>query len=479
MAPKRRRPAAAGPVARRPAAAPGVVRGRRESKKLCDLSLQELKVLGTIYLEDAHYYGRVVELCGTVVSIRMTEGNMMMDLKACGTTDDGLLRAVTGVDGRMVEVHICEDGCPLLLTGDRLVHGRKFQQVQKTDKEWFTNMEAVVPGPGAVDELRGLREAAGLEGAQPGGDAAAEDPKGKDAKDKKRKEKEDKKEVSGKKAKKKEGSASSQDEEEMRGKKELSAIFAGTGLDPDVKKRGKYLKKARRMGKKKKKKKKKDSESSSSTGSGSSSTPSAAGESSLFSTGKRVKRIWQRYPGALTAGSLKEAKDRLLTSSGSLWSEDRSSLPPLFVHYARTNLLGTGVSPPMAQEILTLCMTMDLVIQGRVAAGMDVLSQRLKALESLTKGSHWSVARQHELCRIEQSGIAEEDEALEASRLAREEEKLRVALTRGTPSGKGSEGAKGRKGKDTKSAGRGRGEEGGKGRGGDGKRDDQSWQKKK
>lgn len=480
MAPKLRRPAAVVrvPAGRRmrPAAAISKGLGKGPEKRLSQLSLEELRSLGTVHLKKAGYYGREIEICGLAQGVRMAGSELMMDMKVSGTKDDGLLRAVTAQEGRLLEVHICGDGCADVLTGELLVHGRDFDKVNREDEDWYTNMEAVVPRGGEPDELRELREAARAEEAREGTGGPPKPEKEKEARKEKRKEKDKPKEEASKKKKRKEGSGDSQEEEE-RGRKDLGAIFSGTGLDPDPKKRAKMLRRARKLGKKKKKKKK-ESDSSTGSSSGSSASKSSSGEEALFSTSKKVKKIWGRYPGALTAGSVKEAKDRLLTSSGTLWSEDRKSLPPLFVHYARTNLLGSGVSPPMAQEILTISMTLDMVLQGKIAAGADILSQRLKALETLTKGSHWSVARQHELCRLDQGGIAEENESLEAARLAREEEKLRTMVSRGGTGGKGQEGTKGKKGKE-KSSGKGKGEDASRGKGSEGKKEDQPWQKKK
>lgn len=130
-----------------------------------------------------------------------------------------------------------------------------------------------------------------------------------------------------------------------------------------------------------------------------------------------------------------------------------------------------------------LSLGLDLLLQGKPSSTADLLSQRLKALEALSRGAHWTVARQLELCRADQGGIAEESEALDAAKQAREEEKLRT-MTNRAPGYKGGDasggGGKGKRGKDTKGSQKGKGEEGGKGKQ-DGKREDKgdSWQKKK
>ena len=111
---------------------------------------------------------------------------------------------------------------------------------------------------------------------------------------------------------------------------------------------------------------------------------------------------------------------------------------------------------------------------GKIAAGADILCQRIKCVESLAKGYHWSVGRQLELIHSEQNSIAEGSEALSAARRAKEEEKLRSLVSKGGAGKSGSnyEGGKGRKGKD-KYTPKGRSDEGGKGRGGENRtRDD-------
>lgn len=121
------------------------------------------------------------------------------------------------------------------------------------------------------------------------------------------------------------------------------------------------------------------------------------------------------------------------------------------------------MSPPMSQETLTVAMTLDHLLQGKVAAAADILSERFKALDALGRGSHWSVARQMELVQAGQLGMAEETEGLEAARSAREEEKLKNLMTR--PPGMrnndyGGGSGKGKNGKEGKASGKGKSEEG-------------------
>lgn len=188
----------------------------------------------------------------------------------------------------------------------------------------------------------------------------------------------------------------------------------------------------------------------------------------------------KRYPGVLAAQAIIEAKDRLVTGAGTMWSQEKETLAPVLTHYCRQSLIG-NMAPAMAQEALTVCSTLDLLLQGKVAAAADVLAQRAKSLESHSKGAHWSVGRQLELIKLEGGGIAESAESLDAARRAREEDKLRTMLNRPTGGrgneGQGSGGGKGKKGKD-KSSGKGKAEETNKAKGGDGGKKDETWRQK-
>ena len=268
-----------------------------------------------------------------------------------------------------------------------------------------------------VDELEKLRlEAKRLKEdlRRGGGSEPPEEKKKKKKKDKERKTKESKEK---------------KEEDEIgdleKGKKSLASWFEGTGLDPDVRRRNKVLKRVRRLGKGKKKKK--DKKKSSSNGSGDSdSTTSSGGDQGrgLFEGDKKVKLIAPRCPGALASTAVQEVKEGFLTTSGVTWNMERDSLPPLLTHYARQSLCPT-MSPPMVQELVTLTSCLDGLLQGRVAYVCDILSQRVKALESTSRGHHWSIGRQMELVRTEGHSLSQEAEALNAARLAREEEKLK------------------------------------------------------
>ena len=149
----------------------------------------------------------------------------------------------------------------------------------------------------------------------------------------------------------------------------------------------------------------------------------------LFEGEKKLGVIWKKCPGALACSAATEAKQQLLTASGTVWGLDRKKVDPVFTHYVRQCLMG-HMSPPMGQEALTVAQTLDLMLQGHAAAACDVMAQRLKSLEASSRGSHWTMSRQLELVRSDGGTIAEEAESREAARRARQEEQLRSLTAR-------------------------------------------------
>ena len=117
-----------------------------------------------------------------------------------------------------------------------------------------------------------------------------------------------------------------------------------------------------------------------------------------------MKLIWRQYPGALAASSLIDAREMLMTSSGTLWDVDHTQLPPIATQFVRMRL-SSHMSPPMLQDALTLSTCIDGLLTGRVASTVDVLFQRRKAFENVSRGSHWTVGRQLELVRSDLAGL--------------------------------------------------------------------------
>eukprot|EP00435_Cladocopium_sp_Y103_P007671 s4239_g2.t1 len=460
---------------RRPAVAPGAHPQPGEVRKLlCDLSMAELSKLEHIWIKNGTYYHREVEVVGKLEGVRVSNGNIFIDLEATGTRDEGLLKALTGKEGRRLSIHVCPPDCNDLLSDEFLVHGRDFERVDPAKERWFTNLVKVAGADEAgEDELAVLRADAERQKKE-AEDKGEVSPKEKKAK-KRKKEKREAAPPQRKEITKAEESSESLDRD--LGRKDLSALFSGTGLDPNPKSRRKILKKARKLGRGKKKKKKRSTSSSSTSGGGSSGSGSSSRGLSggLFNSERKMKRIWKKHPGSLAATALLEARESLITASGLLFDTEQHGLPPLTTQFVRQHL-AQGMSPPMLQEALTISTCLDGLLKGQPAWTADILAQRLKSLESASRGTHWSISRQLELVRSDPQSMMGDEEGLLAARAAREEQRLRSSLGQG---GDGRGTSKGKKGKDTKGAGKTGADDNNRGKGGGGKRESKTeWQKK-
>ena len=461
-------------VRRKPAAkvedTPKADKGSGKFKILAEVEASSLMGLGKIWLKDAMYYLRPVEVAGEIVGLKADgEGRLLVDFRIHGTQDDGLLREMSGKPDRIAQVHVCPGHCPANTTGEAYLHGRFYKKIENEDYGWFSNLVATGGGEEPHDELEKLRAA-----------LAAREREIEEGSPKKKKKKKEKKRKEGSPDKEEPAPKKSKVEVDP-GQKDLAVVYGGTALDPDLEVRSKHLKKARRLGQSSKKKKKKKSETESS-GSGSSSSSSTDGDDGrgLFEDERKMKLIWKKCPGSLAATAVMEARENLVSSAGTMWGIEKG-VPPILTQYGRVHLL-PNMSPSMGQETLTLCVALDYLLQGKVAGCADLLAQRVKSLESTSRGSHWAVSRQLELVRSDFKGITDEQEALQAARRAREESKLRNMTSKppgsmGSDRGPEGQGGKGKR-KDAKGNGKYRANESGGGKG-DGRKDDKGgWQKK-
>lgn len=447
----------------------------RAVEKLKDVDPRNLVQLGSIHLSDALYYGRQVQVAGKLQGVREEDGEWFTDMVVSGTKDDELLRELTGDPKRRLSVHLCGNGCTGVLTDPKLIHGRTYEKVDTAKVPWFTNLVQVAGGALSEDEMAKLREEQRVRERERSPRQREREADGgrKDLKEKKRKRR---KEAEGEG--RREDSPRGGGAELEIGQVELKVVYRGTGIDPNPKRRKKILKKARKLsGRKKKKKRTSSSATGGSSSSSSTSSSSAIGGSArIFEEESRLGQIWKKCPGALTAGALQEGRSNLMSQADTLWNIAEGELPPIFTQYVRQQIIGPrSVSPAIHQELLTVGQALDHLLLGKIAGCADILSQRLKSLESLVRGNHYSVGRQLELIKADTLGIAANSEALAAAKRAREEDKLRSLVA--SPMGsKGNEpyyaGKAGRKGKDGKSTGKGRSEEGGKGKGGEGRKDE-------
>ena len=138
-----------------------------------------------------------------------------------------------------------------------------------------------------------------------------------------------------------------------------------------------------------KKKKKKRSWNSSSDSSADTST-----SSSLADAQGKFRRLAQAKPGKLFMAGYREMYRLLNEKHGAgLVGPSDSSLDPLMVRYFHLILSKQGLGPRGDREVLTLCSAIDAILSGGIPGCLDILMQRIKALEA-TAGEElpWSVA---------------------------------------------------------------------------------------
>ena len=421
---------------RRPARAEGTPQElfeRFEEVKACAVDPSELLTCGKVWCTEVVYWKEKTQCAGVFKSLRFEEGEGWMELQVAGTTSEHLLKHLSGVAGGRIRGHLCPEGCAQEISADDILHLVKVKKVKAGEEEdWMKNLLAA--GGDQRDELEALRREARLGGgASPlreAGDGAAQD----------KKAKKEKKKAKEKKAEEKRPRSPSQGGQKRKGGRDLGVILGGSGLDPDPRKRKRYLKKAKKLMRRHKRKKKSSNSSSSSSERGSSRSSSSfssmGGASEVFGQTRMAKRLAGRFPGVLTACSLAAIQEQLLTTQGQLWEIDKREIPPLFLQYFRSNL-ASRMTPAMRREALHLSVCLDLGLQGRIPEMLDVLGQRLKALESQTAGKHWTVTTQFELVPEEQGSVATSQETEAAMKEAREAGKLRTQASRafGTSTG--------------------------------------------
>eukprot|EP00435_Cladocopium_sp_Y103_P052654 s855_g16.t1 len=318
---------------------------------------------------------------------------------------------------------------------DGLIHVRRMRHLGEAREDWMTNLVPPERHQRGHDELAELRADQELHPPRTGEEAkrpdrSSESPPHREKDKKKRKRS---------RSRKKRGVRP-----KLQPTKELTTVFGGTGADPDPKVRKFFRKRAAKLAKRKLKE-----SSSGSSGMTDSSSSSASGEHALFGSSNRVRTIGKKYPGVLLSAALEEASDSLITQEGGVFNTQGGALPPLFTRYFRQQLMGR-MSPAMRREAQTLSYLLDLALRGRITESLDVAAQRLKSLEMMSAGSHFTVTQQTELLPKDDSSLATLPEFTEAARRAREDGRARLDASR--PYG-------------SRGAGGGRSEEWGKGSG--------------
>ena len=409
---------------RRPAAEPRRARVRPRPamrdlddvdwEKASEVNIRELNSWPAVYIQGL-YWDNNAEVIGEVKSLEIGDEGTLLSFKAHGTTSEEILRVLSGKASKLLQVHLCDDPCSHLTWKEGLIHAQRLKRCNYEDYPWSRNAEVSVR-EAERDEMAVIRREAAERGKGIGAGLKAP---GTTAEEADRESPEDKKEVAAKKKKKKKKKA----KERMTPVKSLEALFATTGLDPKEDVRRKLRKKAKRLGRRARSRKSSTGSSSSSSSSGSSTEEDGQYEE-LFTPLSAPQRIWRKYPGVLTATMLVEAQKVMMLQLGAgLREAEGRNIRPLVTQYCRQHLMAS-MAAPVAREALHWSAVLDLLLEGRVASAMDVMTQRLKSLEGLSKSMRPDLLRQLELLPLDRGGLASSTEVHMAGQAAHHEAKV-------------------------------------------------------
>ena len=129
----------------------------------------------------------------------------------------------------------------------------------------------------------------------------------------------------------------------------------------------------------------------------------------------------ETQPGLLSRQALKDAKSSLAYGLGETAQE--RTVAPVMLKYFRQVLVGSNLTRSMQKESLTLCTAIDCLLEGQVLRGMDVLMQRLKAIEMVSKGASWELAERVEVIK-EKASLFSKAEASAALAESKREHRL-------------------------------------------------------
>ena len=97
-----------------------------------------------------------------------------------------------------------------------------------------------------------------------------------------------------------------------------------------------------------------------------------------FKEGHPAKQLAGKHPGLLTRHALDEMSRLLVQHVGEM--SDQKVLP-LFLRYLRLHVTMPGMSAAQKREWVTLGTAADRLIQRDILGGLDILTQRIKAIE--------------------------------------------------------------------------------------------------
>ena len=102
---------------------------------------------------------------------------------------------------------------------------------------------------------------------------------------------------------------------------------------------------------------------------------------------------------------------------------------PIYLKYLRLTVLRRDMIPGQRRELTTLAHVMDRLIQRNILGAMDIVNQRIKALELVVNGSIWGVVQHLELVPQDSERITSNAEMQSAAREFKWESKLQKEIT--------------------------------------------------
>ena len=410
--------------------------GKEQSISILPLSFWQF---GEVYQFVGDYWGKQCNVSGRLEHITLGRGGYTATILLRGTDNPDLKAWAESChsSGFPPEgtVHLCPVGCPKLGLSQGGIHGLT---VVKEDAaaSWALNIQSLpAESPSGVGPLE--KELAELAR-----------PKGKLAEARGGREKE---------------AETGEDKASIR---TGSRSFKGGPLDPTKTVRGilrRAKKRKKKTGKKKRKKERRGGRGSSSSHT-SESTDTEGNSSNIsidsqdsghpFREGHRVRQLARKYPGLLCRHALDEM-GRILVQHG---GEEDNRILPLYQKYMRQHVLTQGATAGQKRELLTLAAIADRLIARDIHGSLDVVTQRIKAIEMVVGGATWPVAQNLELIPMDQERLAGVAEAQGAVREYRQETKAKRDMGKGKGwwdrDGKGKWTEKGKKGDGKKGTGK-------------------------
>ena len=386
---------------------------------------------GATYQFIGEYWGSTCNAVGRLECITLGSGGAHAQILLKGTDSQELKAWAESVvmSGSTPEmsVHLCPANCPKTALARGALHGTAVRS-EDTGAAWAGNVEKIVApveitGEGTLE--RDLRDIA-QERREP---AIHKESR----------------------------------EADRENRKTGHRSFKGTPLDIKCSIRS-LLRNRRKKKKKKSKKAKKDrgsgkghrNESSSSQSNNTISSSSSGGTINStdsehpFKEGHRVKRLAKKIPGILCRHALDEMSRLLVQHVG---EEGTTEMKPILLRYLRLHVMMKSLLPAQKRELLTLGYAVDKLLRRDVLGALDLMIQRVKAIELVLGGSTWAVAQNLELVPLEQEMIASTAEAQGAAREFRTESRVQRELGKGGK-WKWSEDSKGKKGDGKKGDGK-------------------------